>query len=158
MASISKKLQCWAFEALDLGFACFSDGDHSPFVLLVDRTGERHLISIESMSGVIDAELVQSGRQIIQGFGSGQLYGVVWDGYLTRDGVKQDAVFVEAADQRTAVAFVFAQAYKRKKRSKRLEKVGQPLVAASAPHQWSRTCSIATEPQPNGRPRAYRRG
>lgn len=137
MASISKKLRQWAFKALDLGFGCFSDGDHAPFILLLDETGRRHLIDLKNVSGVIDSKLVECGREIIHGFESGQFYGLVWDGYLTTDGVKQDAVFVEAAVHGGVGAFVFAQAYKQKKRSKKLEKVGRPLIATGAPHQWS---------------------
>lgn len=137
MARISKKLQTWAFEALDLGFDCFSDGDHAPFVLLHDETGQRHLIDLKNASGVIDSSLLEGGRKIISGFDSGQLYGLVWDGYLTADGVKQDAVFVEAGAHGGDKAFLFAQAYEQKKRSRKLEKVGQPLVAAEAPHLWS---------------------
>jgi hypothetical protein len=136
MASINKKLRQWAFKALDLGFGCFSDGDHAPFILLLDENGRRHLIDLRSASGVIDSKLVEAGREIIHGFASGRFYGLVWDGYLTTDGAKQDAVFVEAAAHGGAEALVFAQAYKQKKRSKKLEKVGQPLVAATVPHQW----------------------
>jgi len=137
MASINKKLQQWALKALDLGFGCFNDGDHAPFILLLDETGKQHLIDLKSASGVIDSKLIESGRDIIHGFESGRFYGLVWDGYLTTDGARQDAVFVEAAAHGGAKALVFAQAYKRKKRSKQLEKVGQPLVTANAPHQWS---------------------
>jgi hypothetical protein len=137
MPSINKKLKNWAFKALDLGFGCFGDGDHTPFILLIDGAGKRHLIELQSATGVIDSTLIESGREIIHGFGSGRFYGLVWDGYLTTDGAKQDAVFVEAAVEGGVEAFVFAQAYKQKKRSTTLEKVGQPIVAANAPHQWS---------------------
>jgi hypothetical protein len=137
MPSISQKLRRWAFEALDLGFGCCNDGDHAPFILLVDETGQRHLLDLKNVSGVIDSTLVEAGREIIRGFKSGQLYGLVWDGYLTTDGVKQDAMFVEAGAQGATEALVFAQVYKRRARSKQLEKVGPPLVASSAPHQWT---------------------
>jgi hypothetical protein len=137
MAPINKKLQQWALEAIDLGFACFSDGDHAPFILLVDEAGKRILIRLQSASGVIDSKLVEEGRRIIHGLESGRFYGLVWDGYLTTDKARQEAVFVEAATHGGTQALVFAQPYKRKRRSRRLEKVGQPLVAGKAPHQWS---------------------
>ena len=137
MASISKELRQWASEALDLGFGCFSDGDHAPFILLLDNTGQRHLIELKNVSGIIDSTLVERGREIIQSFPSGQFYGLVWDGYLTKGGVKKDAVFVEAAAKGETVAFVFAQPYRRKMRSNTLEKVGTPSVATSTPHQWN---------------------
>jgi len=50
--------------------------------------------------------------------------------------VKRDAVFVEAAARSAAKAYVFAQTYQQKKRSKKLERIGLPLVAASAAHLW----------------------
>jgi hypothetical protein len=122
---------------LDLGFSCLIDGDHAPFILLVDETGQRHLLDLKNVTGVINPTLVETGREVIRGFKSGQLYGLVWDGYWTTDGVKQDAVFVEASAQGATEALVFAQVYRRKARSKELEKVGPPLVASSAPHQWT---------------------
>jgi hypothetical protein len=106
MTSINAKLQQWAVKALDLGFGSFSDGDHAPFILLLDGTGKRHLIDLKSASGVISSKLIESGREIIRGFESGQLYGLVWDGYLTSDGERQDAVFVEAAAKGGAEALV----------------------------------------------------
>jgi hypothetical protein len=137
MASIGNELQQWACEALDLGFGCFGDGDHSPFIVLLDDTGQRGLIDLKSASGVIDSALLENGREILRIVKSGQLYGLVWDGYLTIDGVRQDAVFVEAAAHCGTQAFVFAQAYKLKTRTRPQEKIGRPLVAASVPHQWS---------------------
>jgi hypothetical protein len=118
MASIDQKLQRWAFKALDLGFGCFSDGDHAPFILLIDEIGKRHLIELKNVTGVADSKLVEAGREVIRGFESGRFYGLVWDGYLTTEGVRQDAVCVEAATSGGAKAFVFAQAYRQQKRSK----------------------------------------
>ena len=134
MASISQELQQWAFKALDLGFGCISDGDHSPFVMVIDTKGQEHLVNLESANGVIDSNLVARGRQIIQSFKSAQFYALVWDGYLTTGRHKQDAVFVEAGTYREANAFVFAQKYKQKKRSKAVEKDGRPLAVTRAQH------------------------
>jgi hypothetical protein len=47
MASISPALQQWAVQALDLGFGCFGDGDHAPFVTIVDDSGQRQLVDLE---------------------------------------------------------------------------------------------------------------
>ena len=91
------------------------------------RRDKTALLDLKDVTGVIDSTLVEAGRKIIRGFKSGQLYGLVWDSYLTTDGVKQDAVFVEAGAQGATEALVFAQVYSGGARSKKLEKVGPPL-------------------------------
>ena len=136
MAYIGKKLQKWAIQSLELGFDCFDEGDHAPFVLVADGAGQERLINLENFSGSVDDNLVDRGREIIQAVDDGHLYGLVWDGWLTVGGVKQDAVFVEVGARGVARAFIFAQAYKQKKRSKRLEKLGAPVVVANAAHLW----------------------
>jgi hypothetical protein len=95
------------------------------------------LIELQRATGIIDSTLIENGREIIHGLESGRFYGLVWDGYVTADGAKQDAVFVEASVDGGSEALVFAQAYRQKRRSTKLERVGQPIVATNAPHQWS---------------------
>ena len=131
---IPPELTAWADEALDLGFGCFSDGDHAPFVLLVDASGQKHLTNLESASGSISEDLLSAGRELIQQLTDGQLYALVWDGFLTTDGKRQDAVFAEVGASE-GPAIIFAQRYKAS-RSGKLSKIGAPLAAAEAAHLW----------------------
>lgn len=134
MVKVSRKLAIWADEALSVGFGSFNDGDHTPFVLLVEASGKRHLINLQSASGAISEELLHSGRQLIQQFAGGRFYALIWDGFLTTSGKRQDAVFVEAGDS-SEQAIVFGQRYKAS-RSGKMTKMDGPLVVSSATHLW----------------------
>lgn len=111
----------------------FSDGDHAPFVLLVEASGQRQLMDLQSASGSSE-DLLTFGRELIQKFADGQLYVLVWDGFLTTDGKRQDAVFAEAGASE-GQALIFAQRYKAS-RSGKLFEVGAPVAAAEAAHLW----------------------
>lgn len=77
MATVDPGLQRWVDEALDLGFGCFGDGDHTPFIIL-SAGGERHLTNLESVSGTISEALLNAGRDLIRQFAdSGQYYVLV---------------------------------------------------------------------------------
>ena len=134
---MNPELTAWADEALDLGFGSFSDGDHDPFILLVAASGQKHLTNLQSASGSISEDLLSAGRELIQQFVDGQLYALVWDGFLTTDGKHQDAVFAEAGACE-GQAFIFAQRYKAS-RSGKLSKIGAPVAAAEAAHLWRGT-------------------
>jgi hypothetical protein len=137
MDDVSPELLRWAYEALELGFGCISDGDHDPFVLLQFADGQRHLLNLEEASGVINEELVDLGRELIQGFEDGEIYGVVFDGYLTSESGKQDAVFAEVGRRQDASGFIFAQPYKQGKRRKTLVCDGEVLKFGEVPNLWS---------------------
>jgi hypothetical protein len=137
MEAVSPELLRWVCEALELGLGCLSDGDHAPFVLLQLADGQRHLLNLEEVSGVINEELVDLGRELIQGFEDGEIYGVVFDGYLTSDSGKQDAVFIEAGRRQDAHAFIFAQPYKPRKRRKALACDGGIVNVREVPNLWS---------------------
>ncbi len=127
MSKISEGLEQLVLEAIELGYGCFGDGDHSPFVIILDNNANRQLIDFQNADENIDSDLLGSARETIrETFSSAKLYTLVWDGYLTTDGVKGDAVFAEAGEKGEADAFIFAQRYKQKKRAKSLEKIGDP--------------------------------
>ena len=54
---------------------------------------------------------------------------VAWDGYLTVDGERSDAVFVEAQERATPSSLVFAQRYRPGGRVRRLDIVGNAAFA-----------------------------
>jgi hypothetical protein len=65
MVAIDPGLLKWANEALDLGLACFEDGDRCPFVILI-ASDDRHLMDLESADGVIGEALLEVGRGLIR--------------------------------------------------------------------------------------------
>ena len=56
-------------QALDLAVDCFSSGDHNPFIVYVNKSGDSHLIDVEDIEGNIDANLVEAAREIISNIG-----------------------------------------------------------------------------------------
>ena len=136
MLVVSPKLAAWADEALDLGFGSFSDGDRAPFILLVEATGKRQLLNLGNTSGAINPELLDGGRDIIRQFPPGKFYALVWDGFLTTEGKRQDAVFAEAGEGAGA-AFVFAQRYKQSRQGK-MTKLGKCIIASDAIPLWAK--------------------
>jgi hypothetical protein len=128
MARISAQLNELALEALNLGFGCFSDGDRVPFVMIDDQD-TRHLIDFQSVNQTSDRDLVAAARDTVaQTFPKAHRYVLVWDGYLTTDDVKRDAVFAEAGEHGGKQAIIFAQPYRPKNRGKTLERIGEPLA------------------------------
>jgi hypothetical protein len=131
----SPELRTWAKEALDLGFGCFSDGDHNPFILFVAASGQHKLLDLQSTRGVISPDFLEAGRDIIRQFRPGQFYGLVWDGFLTMDGKRLDAVFAELGVGGEPLGYLFAQRYKQAKSGK-LSRVRLPLFVAEITHLW----------------------
>jgi hypothetical protein len=135
MAEVSDELWGLASEALDLAVDCFAAGESNPIVLFVDGAGQRHMVDVKDAQGNVTPDLVESARGIVsEGVGaSARLYAVAFDGYLTTDGQRLDAAFVEAGERGQPEAVVFAQRYRVKKRSGKVERVGRPeLVQAAA--------------------------
>jgi hypothetical protein len=55
--------------------------------------------------------------------------GVAWDGYLTADGTRTEAVFVEVSERGADTSFVFAQRYGRKGLlKKKTFAIGRPML------------------------------
>ena len=138
MAQPAPKIPDWVSRAIDLGLDCFADGDHAPFVIIdSDGDGQGQLIELQSMSGTIDAALLEQGRSLIRQLaGSAQRYLLVYDGYLTRAGHKHDALFAEAGIAGERRAYVFAQCY-RVSEAGELERVGQALIAGEVASVWA---------------------
>ena len=135
MSDSDLDLQKWVGEALDIGLGCFEGGDRSPFIILL-ADGERQLVNLQSADGTMSEALLEGGRGVIrQSAESGQYYVLVWDGYLTTAGKRQDAVFAEAGAAGDTLGRVFAQQYKQAKSGK-VSRIGKPVVAAEVAHLW----------------------
>ena len=128
-------------EALDLGLGCFEEGDSAPFIILV-ANDEKKLLELQNAEGQINDALVDAGRDIVRQFaGAGQYYCLVWDGYLTLDGKRLDAAFVEAAAANESRACLFAQRYRQLKSGK-LSKVGKRLAIGDVANLWSDASAV----------------
>ena len=136
MSDIGEELQQLVLQAIDVGIDAFTNGESDPFVFFVDGAGESHTVVIAADEGTEGSDLVAIARQTVsQGLGQlAQLYALTYDGSLTTDGEKFDAVFVEAGERGEAVASLIAQRYRVKKRSRRAKKVGAPTIVDSAGH------------------------
>ena len=134
MAEVSDGLWELVAEALDLAVDCFAAGESNPIVLFVDGSGQRHMVDVKDAEGNVTPQLVETSRGVVaQGFGAAaQRYAVAYDGYLTTDGERLDAAFVEAGERGQSEAVVFAQCYRVKKRSGKVERVGRPEMVQAA--------------------------
>jgi hypothetical protein len=132
MAHPTDRLIDWAVKALELGFDCIAESDHAPFALISQR-GTEHLIEFKEASGIIDEELVNVGKRAVRAsFADADIYAVVWDGCLTADDKKHDAIFAEAGERGSREAFVFAQKYRPTKGG--LKHVDKPMLVTTTKH------------------------
>ena len=129
MPEVSDSLWQLVSGLLDLAVDCFAAGESNPMVHFIDQEGKSHMIDIKSASSNVNPQLVEKARSIIsEGFGETvQCYAVAFDGYLTTDGRRVDAAFVEAGERGQAQGMVFAQRYRLKKRLGKVERVGRPV-------------------------------
>jgi len=133
MSEISAGLQRLALEALDLAVGCFCAGENYPRIIIEDEAGEFHTIVLKGAEVVTDPGLVDDARRLVsEGLDRPLRYAIAYDGYLTSDGERCDAAFVEAGERGQPEAFILAQRYRLKKRKKGFEKVGQPVLVATA--------------------------
>ena len=111
MSDVSEELQQLALQAIDVAVVAFTSGEPNPFVFFVDGTGESHTIVVATEEGTEGSDLVAIARQTVsEGIGQlAQLYALAYDGYLTTDGERFDAVFVEAGERGEAEASLIAQ-------------------------------------------------
>jgi hypothetical protein len=79
----------------------------------------------------------REGVQLAQDFartlgGRADLVAVAWDGYLTREGRRQDAIFVHAYEAGEAASFILAQQYTPAddRERTRPEAFGNPILCA----------------------------
>lgn len=98
------------FMALDHGIDSIDDGA-GPLVpfMLTDRDGERDIrrfVAEQLEDGVRQARL--AARKETK---TGKLAAIAYDGFLTTDGKRMDAIFVQAADSPDGPTFYFAQRY-----------------------------------------------
>lgn len=113
------------FAALDHGIdSVRKGGPLIPFVLEQGEEGR----SLSRFAAERLEEGVEQARTHASASG-GDLVAVAWDGYLTVDGERSDAVFVEAQERGAPTSLVFAQRYRPGGRLRGFGAVGNPAFA-----------------------------
>ncbi|GAA4299005.1 hypothetical protein [Nibribacter koreensis] len=120
-----EKLADLMFFGLDYGIENLhadSAGTLIPIVV-TEKEGERDLkrFVTERME-----EGLKKGEQFLMNEKEARYGIVIYDGYLTVDGNKVDAVLVKGFDRQDEVGYIIGQRYSRKKDNTELEVIGNP--------------------------------
>jgi hypothetical protein len=136
MKSNASKLQQWVDEVVTLGFDRFSDSD-SVAIVLVEVAGQQHAFDLNAIGFTRNELLLTHGRNIIRELSNdGKYYALVWDGYITTDGVRSDAVLAEIGAAEAPSGLLLAQRYRRN-RAARPSKVGRLDLVAAPDSLWA---------------------
>jgi hypothetical protein len=120
--TVSDALVALLHQAVDLGFASVSR-DGEPFVVFaIFDTSEGGIIGNYVCETV--AKSKEAARQDIRCLAR-SAYALAWDGYLTVDKDRHEAVFVEVSEPGMAQALSFAQRYTRHGDRSGKEKIGK---------------------------------
>ena len=127
-AEPSDSLVEFATLALDHAAASIEGGGPLVPFAMIDAGGERNLHRFPG-----DLEQGQAAaRRTVHDTSGVSLAAVAWDGYLTLDGDRSDAVFVEASEAGADASVVVAQRYRVTGRlRKRGERLGPPTYLGS---------------------------
>ena len=127
------KLNDLMFMALDHGFDSIADGSGPliPFAVLEDASGLRQLRrfvtdrledGVEAAKMAVDAATADVLR-----------YAIAWDGYITMQDRKWDAIFVEAGDRVQSEALLLCQRYQAVEGSPSNQTFGNPALVSNPP-------------------------
>ena len=103
-----------------------------PFTVTVSN-GERQLRRFGAER--LEDGLAQARRSVDQEKASLAAYAIAHDGYVTVQGERSDAVFVEAGEAGEEHAAVFGQRYRPKRRLKKFEAVGNVAHVGNEPNR-----------------------
>jgi hypothetical protein len=134
---MSKRLADIAFFALDHGIYSIQDGEGPliPFVISEQPDGKRNLsryMSVAKMGKsegwVLEESLAKARDAVSQLPSSVTAYAISHDGYITIQGTKYDAIFVEASERGRSGAVIMAQRYVPKTAQQSFQRVGNPAL------------------------------
>ena len=116
------------FAALDhgIGSVSISGGPLIPFTLTEDGAG-RHLARF--VAETLEESLIQARTQVAAS--DADRVAIAHDGYLTVEGERSDAIFVEAQDRGSPSCLVFAQRYRPGGRLRKLSRIGNPALTGT---------------------------
>jgi hypothetical protein len=99
------------------------------FGLVESVSGQRSLKRI--LASTLE-ESLNHARSAVTADSLASRVGVAWDGYLTAEGARTDAVYVEVSEHEADTSFVFAQRYARKGLlKKKTSLIGRPMLVAN---------------------------
>jgi hypothetical protein len=128
------------FMALDHGFDSIKDGNGPliPFAIVHTTCGERRLQRF--VTDRIEQGVERAKEYIAEHASDFSMYAIVWDGYITMDDTKWDAVLVEAGMADRDEGFMLCQRYQYKKTlfRKRNIPVGNPAFVGNPPSRVHR--------------------
>lgn len=102
-----------------------SGGPLIPFVVVENVQGRR---LARFAAATLEEGVAQARNHLATAdHGDARRLAVAYDGYLSIDGGRWDAVYIEAQDTGTAQAFVFPQRYKPKARLRKFRSVGDAV-------------------------------
>jgi len=108
-----------------------------PFTMLLDTNPDprRRKLTLTRYVGEYLEEMLQAAQNSVAPSQNVSMYAIAWDGFITIDGRKWDAVLVEAGEAAAAEGVIMAQRYEVKETGlkRRNVAVGSPLEAASVP-------------------------
>ena len=130
MREPSRLVKKRGFWGLNFAAGCFGDGDTCPTLVTYGPRGKAigmvELTTTEpERREAVEATLVV-GRELVAADKGVHSYVLWWDGYLTLNGTRTDAVFCEAGVRGEENAFLFALRYAM--RDERLVKLGRPRL------------------------------
>lgn len=125
------------FTAIDHGFRSIEDGSDPliPFTLTVSTDGRRALQRY--YTGELQESVAQAQASITPDLPDVIMYAIAWDGYVTIDGERTDAIFVEAGEASDPRGVLFVQRYRHVRkgllRKKACERIGNPALIDHPP-------------------------
>jgi hypothetical protein len=131
---MSQRLADIAFFALDHGIYSIKDGEGPlvPFVISELGDGKRKLdryVVGDSEKWVLEESLAKARLGVSQLPSNVTAYAIAYDGYMTVQGTKCDAIFVEASERGRPRAVLLAQRYIPKTAGQNFQRVGNAAFA-----------------------------
>ncbi|WKX76269.1 hypothetical protein [Zobellia laminariae] len=123
----SEKLTTLVFKGLDHGVASIEDGNGPliPFVMI--KTGEQMNMS-RFMEETLEEGLAQAKKYIVELDEKPELAIIVYDGLITENGKKHDAILVNGYEKNDSKGYCFAQKYKPKKMLSPFKEIGNTVI------------------------------
>lgn len=119
-----------AFAALDHGIRSVSSGETLVAFTLEQGPEGRRLLRFA-------ADRIEEGTAIARSRLSSDhgadTAAAAWDGYVTLEGARSDAIFVHVGERGADASYLFAQRYRPKALFRRFERIGAPALVAVEP-------------------------
>lgn len=123
------------FLALDHGFSSIEDGCGPliPFAVTHTKNGEKNLQRF--VCDRIEEGIGKAKAFVEEHYNDITMYAVAWDGYITLEGKRWDAIFVEAGMSDRSSGYLLCQRYETRKKLLRKKNVavGNPALVGTPP-------------------------